>query len=274
MSPTVVIFQPLKVINGSNRFYPPPRVIQVTPIYDTPLSDNGRTYEHPGPNQPSSARDQRDSSYYPEDHHSRPYYPDRSRRRPPSDYDDSSDDRHPRHNNYYSDDYDRSPDYDRRRPDSDRSSLDDDRASPPPHHQSSSQPNRSAHREASSSHPNRSTHSSLDDDYSAPQHHQQSSSQPERPTHIANAVSKLQRYLEHNRQAAHRDPFGYLKSFPDEVQRVLKTIPPSPQFCWSECTGQRKAVCVSTSFFQRPNTIFSSLFLYRLELIIPVQRTN
>ena len=68
----------------------------------------------------------------------------------------------------------------------------------------------------------------------------------------------------------------YLKLLPEEIQRVLKAIPPpSPQFCWSECTGQRKAqaVRVSTSF-QHPNIMFPSLFVYRLGLITSVKRTN
>ena len=68
----------------------------------------------------------------------------------------------------------------------------------------------------------------------------------------------------------------YLKLLPEEIQRVLKAIPPpSPQFCWSECIGQRKAqaVRVSTSF-QHPNTMFPSVFVYRLGLITSVKRTN
>ena len=99
----------------------------------------------------------------------------------------------------------------------DRSSLDNDRSSLQQHHQGSSQPNGSAHHEPSLFHPNRSTHLEL-----------------ERPIRTANAVSTVQRHLENNRRAAHRDSFGLLKSLPEEIQRVLKALPPSPQFCWSD----------------------------------------
>ena len=185
-----------------------------------------------------------------------------------------------------------------------------DRYSPQHHHQSSSQPNRSAHHEASpplpnrsayyetnsppnrsahykpsssSSLPNRSAHhetSSLQHNHS--EHYEASSPQPNRstrhepecpPTHNRNLVTNLQRYLENNRRAAHRDPFAHLTLFPEEIQRVLKAIPPSPQFCWSECTGRRKAVCVSTSFNALVPSLFS-VFVYRLGLIMSVKRTN
>ena len=98
----------------------------------------------------------------------------------------------------------------------------------------------------------------LDNGRSPPQHHHQSPVHPipttQHTTSIsttmntndhtdssrtANAVSKRRRYLENNRQAAHRDPFRQLKSLPED---------PSPQFFWLECMGQRKAVCVSTTF--------------------------
>ena len=312
------------MINGSNRFYPPPRVVQVTPIYDTPLPDGPSSFsEHPelNLNQPSSIhgsrngqtsirivnepdpksyeassgrhggipyayspdRDQRSEPdpYDSEPGYSRSYFPDRPRRRQSFDYDDLSDDGRRRDNDYYSD-YDRSSDYDRYPPHSDRSSLDNDRSSPQRHHQSLSQHNRSAHHEASPSHPNRSTHHdanpphpnhSTHHDAGSPHPNRSTHHEPKGPSHVANAVSAVQRYLDHNRQAAHRNPFEHLKNLPEEVQRVLKAIPPSPQFRWSECTGERKAVCVSISF-RRPNTAFPLLFVYRLELITSVRRTN
>ena len=154
-------------------------------------------------------------------------------------------------------------------------STQDDESPPHPnlsaqHDESPPHPNFSTQHEESSPHPN----FSAQHEESPPNLNRSGRHEPERPSHTANAVSKLQKYFENNRWAAQRDPFGHLKSFPEEIQRVLKAIPPSPQFCWSECTGQRKAVCVST-YFQRPtNTIFRSVFVNRLGLIMSVKRIS
>ena len=88
--------------------------------------------------------------------------------------------------------------------------------------------------------------------------------EPERLPHTTNKIFTLQRYLENNRRAEHRDPFEHLKSLP-EVSL--------PRFRWSDRTGQGKAVCMSTTF-QRPDSMFPSVFIYRLGLITSVKRTN
>ena len=253
------------------RFHPVPRAIQITPIYDTtpsnpeirdfnqssstrsngPLivnrnsqiidpnraryqpeaSSNSRPGDRPYAYSPT--RDQgydSDPSYYPRGRYSRSHPRDRSGRRS-SDYDDSSD---------YAPRHDDSSDYDRDSPDYDRPSSNYDRPSSNYDHPSSDY-NRS---------PPRHQKRSLSKPYSKTHH------KPERLTHTPRILTAWQRYLEGNRQAAHRDPFAHLKACSEEMQRVLKAIPPSPHFCWSECTGRRKAVCVEHLFF------FLRIYLY------------
>ena len=197
----------------------------------------------------------------------------------PSDYDRSSDYDYPPEDDRSSDD-DRFSDHDRSRLDHDRSSLDNDHPLPQHHNQGSSRHDRPSldYDRPSPEHHNQSSsrldhgRSRLDDDHSpldyqrpSTQHPNPSSSQPDRSTlhkrkgltHATDqALSKLQSYLEHNRQAASVDPFRHLKTVSQDVQRVLKALPPSPHFCWSQCTGQRKAVCVSISF-STPQYFFS-----------------
>ncbi|KAF8805044.1 hypothetical protein BYT27DRAFT_7243476 [Phlegmacium glaucopus] len=248
-------------------FFPPPRKIMVTPIYDTPLSGHApgpfspwnvdrysdhtdldtEHYQDPYYGYPPSRHQRYDSDpfydpEYPRDRYSRPYRRDDSRRRRSSDYYDSSDSGRPRDDRYspsydrssdrdYSSPYDRASDYDRSSSDYGRSHR--KRSSPPPR-RSSSQPHRS------SSQPHRSS--------SQPPHPPSTYHEPERPTNTTQKLSGRQIYIERNIQAAHRDPFIHLRTFPDDIQKVLKKLPPSPHFCWSECSGKRKAVCIGINY--------------------------
>ncbi|KAF8956355.1 hypothetical protein BDZ97DRAFT_191573 [Flammula alnicola] len=72
--------------------------------------------------------------------------------------------------------------------------------------------------------------------------HQYTSQQPQQfqsqflqGLHLPPATMALLQYTERK---------GYL----DEIGRYLKVLPPAPDFCYSKCTGRRKAVCVSVDF--------------------------
>ena len=117
--------------------------------------------------------------------------------------------------------------------------LDDGRSPPQHHHQRPPHPNHSTHHE----HLN---------------HHE-----PERPSRTANAVSKRQRYLENNRRAAHRDPFGHLKSLPE----------PSLNYTDQSVRYNGKLFALAP-LFNAPNTMFPSVIVCRLGFITSVGRIN
>ncbi|KAF8148074.1 caspase domain-containing protein [Crassisporium funariophilum] len=230
------------------RFYPPPRAIMVVPIYDTPPSSVDGSYRsghrrYAGSDRDSSIRsahrspqravytdsdsDYRGSQAYipsprSSSHGYRRTYAE-SPRRHQQDYDSDPYYRHDSRDRY---------------PDSD-SYLSPTRSPPPRHSRNYDSPSssRQQHRYSpqSSSYPdNRSSVGFRHSAYQSP------------------ATAQSAYYPPAKSYSAYGNDKGVLQHVDsgllDDVERFLKLIPPAPDFCWSACTGRKKAVCIGINY--------------------------
>ncbi|KDR79563.1 hypothetical protein GALMADRAFT_243660 [Galerina marginata CBS 339.88] len=203
------------------KFYPAPKAIMVTPIYDTSAYSAEGSYR---PSHRDSIGSDREParSYRSSHSHPRGAYTD-------SEYDDDREPFAPSYSSSYHG-RDRTPSP-RRRYRRDRDSDD-------------SYPERSRARHSDShqyDYPQREPRSRGSDDGYLPQEHGRHSYAAGRAPSGAGTSGSYH-------APASADYSGDRGLIDDAIQKYLQLIPLHPKFCWSNCTGRKKAVCIGINY--------------------------